>query len=69
MSENTDKQKKLRDWFAERPALTIKTIEEECGVPLDTLQKFVKGRGLPKKHWGAVLAVLEKYGLKSGYFK
>lgn len=64
MNENIELQKKLREWFADRPALTKTIIEKEAGIPPHTLQKFLQGRGFPEKHLPSLLSILKKYGYK-----
>lgn len=54
---------KLLIWLGERPAISIKIIEEEARIPSTTIAQAKAGRQIPGKHWPALVNTLKKYGL------
>ncbi|WP_143150529.1 hypothetical protein [Arenibacter nanhaiticus] len=53
----------LRDWLLERDALSIRKLEDNCGIPKDTLRHFLnERRNFPEKHYRSLLKELVKYG-------
>ncbi len=52
-------------FFAERPALNVKQVEKEAGLPASTLDKAIRGvRKIPEKHFDKLIPVLRKYGFQ-----
>ena len=55
----------MKEWIANRRALSINMIEQEAKMPQGTLSKYLRGvKNLPYKHRENLLAVLKKYGFK-----
>lgn len=62
-----DRTEELRVWLKTHPAIRIKVIEEEAGLPSTTLAKVVSPtlqKKLPHHHWEPLEVVLRKYGWK-----
>jgi len=55
----------LKEWLKKRPAISIRQLEKEAGVPSTTLAQYLGGtRKLPKKYHSQVLGASRKYGFK-----
>lgn len=53
----------LKEWFKEKDALDISRVEDNSGIPSNTLRHFLKDRrGFPQKHFEALKNELVKYG-------
>ena len=57
----------LKQFFEERPSLSVRGVAMEAGLSSSYLSKmFMGGRPLSKKSIDKLLPVLEKYGYKDG---
>ena len=57
--------KNLKEWFSIRPAISVRMIEIEAGIPLTSLDKYLRGvRPFPAKYDAALIEVLKRYGYK-----
>lgn len=55
----------LINFLDERPAISVKKIEEESGMPQSYLGKIKRGeRSLTKENIDRLIPVLKKYGYK-----
>ena len=55
----------MKEWIANKRALSINMLEKEAELPQGTLRHYLSGsRNLPEKHREALLVVLKKYGFK-----
>lgn len=55
----------MKEYIKELQNITIKSLEEQAGMPKKTLDHFVAGRReLPKKYIPALKKILKKYGYK-----
>lgn len=56
----------MKQFFKDRPCLSILCIEREAGIPKKTLEHYLKGRReLNQQHKEKLIPVLEKYGYKN----
>lgn len=54
--------KNLIGWLKERPAISIRKLEEESKIPSGTLYKYLKGyRGIPDTAKEKLIPILRKY--------
>ena len=59
-------QNDLRDWFTNHPALSIRKLEKQARLPVDTLRHFVKNRrDLNPQHFQSLKHTLQDYGYAS----
>ncbi|BDD01868.1 ParA family protein [Persicobacter psychrovividus] len=54
----------IRTFFRNNPALNLKQIEIEAGIPNTYLNKAMKGRNLSEEHIKKVAPILIRYGFK-----
>ena len=56
-------QNYLREWLISHSALSIRKLEKQAGLPLDTVRHFIKNRrGLGSQHLKCVEGFLKDYG-------
>jgi len=58
----------IKEFFEDRPALSVRQIEWEAGLPAMTLQHYLKGRRqLNDQHIKRLMPVLRVYGLRTNF--
>jgi len=55
----------LQQWLADHPAISIRMIEAESGIPTSSLGKYLRGaRKFPPKYIEQTIKVLRRYDYK-----
>jgi len=60
-----DKSEKIVSFLKKRKAINIRAIENDCNLPITTIDKALSGkRNIPEKYFDVLEAELKKYGYK-----